>query len=1014
MSKADSTTLAVVSKIIKWLIEKVKKSEEETGELKRRLDEVLSDEEITKLINVKFSEKQKSVVRSISLTSTSNKEPFLEENVVFNEEYGEEAVESNNNNNNTDMEISLHSNDELRSNGEFVNHNYSYEEELERIDTPRWRRVGNIRRSFSFKSGRRRQTIRRLEHQQEDEDLQLEQDVYSFFTFCRWHSKPFLVAFIITFGLQFSLVGILLADVIDPHNEQNPFNVPANIDGAVRIAQILALLIAIISQDDMRFGMEGMIQGMPTIFQGSRSFHRMTRIKWKLSYFVRFSVGIITMIGTFFLVIQADNVFDLFLNFSGIEFISSIDDLAFMLALKGYMGKKIARTAQKLVDARFSLHNIEKGYFTTKKVREMFLLLLVASLVLGSYSVIFFWQSSEKFLDEYIKVEFGDDVVPHLGLFNGCFKKIESKIIVHDSHVVYFQVGYEEDGGRIGYCDGTDFKGWTLFTGNDPCENKIAKSAEMMSYDLLDATFTNWYSSDGEPLDYVRLTSFDSDLDGKCRESVFMQTELCSILTIEEEFVGFGTETRDNAILVHARDYVRLADDLFFYGHPIFIQESPKSGDNEVQEDVIFFIGRRWVLARSSNLPLNSEVTEYAARKEEIVEFFRRNDFWIFNMLQNQAFAAFLSEATPISNQGTPLGLRWYDSRYPPQENPDQLAVVFPSANIGRQIDAVFTCGMCHSKSPCKYDGRCRADGTCDCKHDTTGKHCEIKPLGDGVCQPLFNNLKDQWDEGDCCAATCLDRYCGVGDIIDAFGQNISSITGEFTGFPHCKDPSMMAVSIQLNSTISDDFVQDGSFEAYTIDIRCRDGGQGFPFLRVSLDPSKTGKSNQTIHVSDQSGPCSIMFLGIQSWSQLSVSVQVFDETLPSGPIAIFKNEKIVTVDQSIELPPVYSVCLKNALKDTIDLNILYTGSYQDLAINWLHDEIYRGIDDCESIDYLKQRYALVALSFAEKAPKAWINSKDDHCWWPRVKCNDHKEVVDLTYGTLICGMFAKTVIDEF
>ena len=108
-----------------------------------------------------------------------------------------------------------------------------------------------------------------------------------------------------------------------------------------------------------------------------------------------------------------------------------------------------------------------------------------------------------------------------------------------------------------------------------------------------------------------------------------------------------------------------------------------------------------------------------------------------------------------------------------------------------------------------------------------------------------------------------------------------------------------------------------------------------------------------------------------------------------------------ITSDTTFAIPALYSNCLKEVLLvDAVDSIELYSaGSYQNEAFAWLSNEIPAN-DGCMNPEFLLERYALAAVSYAEEGSdgKSWINS-NDHCLWSRVTCVDGN-VVTYFYGT--------------
>ena len=147
--------------------------------------------------------------------------------------------------------------------------------------------------------------------------FQLSQDVYSILATASWRSSPFWISMLVIFGFQFSLLILLLANQVD-FNSDNPFNLPANVETPVRISQVLLIIIALFSQDDLLSGIESVVDGFPGSFRGNRRFVRMGRFQWRLSSIVRLSQGLLNLLASFVLSIQSETVPDVLLNVLGV------------------------------------------------------------------------------------------------------------------------------------------------------------------------------------------------------------------------------------------------------------------------------------------------------------------------------------------------------------------------------------------------------------------------------------------------------------------------------------------------------------------------------------------------------------------------------------------------------------------------------------------------------------------------------------------------------------------------
>lgn len=255
-------------------------------------------------------------------------------------------------------------------------------------------------------------------------------------------------------------------------------------------------------------------------------------------------------------------------------------------------------------------------------------------------------------------------------------------------------------------------------------------------------------------------------------------------------------------------------------------------------------------------------------------------------------------------------------------------------------------------------------------------------------------------NRGDCCAATCTSRNCTLaGDTTEAFGQTLAK---KGTSFPNCKDPSLNDMTIELNTSVGD--LSDGVFDFFIVKVECQDGKE-LPLV-VYLDPKNSQparNSSHTIKVADSTSFCTLSFSGIQQWATLSISFAVIDDFSNNNKVVMKQGE--VTSNSKFQLPPMYNKCLKEKLEEELKLTLpfteLYDGRYRDKAATWLHINGWSGTTDCKVQDSarLLERYALVAMSYAEVNSSSWISPSLDHCFWnDRVTCNDGK-INALFYG---------------
>lgn len=578
----------------------------------------------------------------------------------------------------------------------------------------------------------------------------LSEDIYSFLFCSKLRSVPSFIA-ISTVLLQYAVFIMFFANLLFTQN------VPANVEIIVRVSQATAILVTFAAQTDVRVSLRALIyqEGVDEI---AAFFTEFTMFRFFLANILMFLQGMLCVVVTIVLIIYTDNVFDLLLNFTAVMFVSELDELVFYMARHGYLGRKAEKLAKDVQETEFQQADMQ-GMRGNLHVYLFVILLLVGY---AFFVYVANLQYNHWSLPTIIKAEFGDTIDPSLSLYSGCYRLVPTDGWEARVDYVSFQTGRGR--GRFAYCN-NDIRSWTFTPlhfqeGTDVCDSAYLASTEerATSFDLLDAKGDQWKFQTGNPISNFQLIEVveEEHVERECGDSSFFElqeTEVCPILTMASEKEGFSGD-RD-----WSRDfYMLMLDDkpASFYQRPIYIGEY--TDPNEGLE-VVFFTGRRWLFTSAKYLVMERDNAIKNVTQADLVD-----PKFVFELLNGNpddsdddagtrlinrevGAYAFITEAIDQgSDTGTPLGLRWYHTRYA-----DNAWDTFPYADISRPTDAVLSCGKCNSFSnPCRFEGVCRDDGTCDCKHGATGKLCEIKPLGDGICHPFFNRGPDKYDGGDC------------------------------------------------------------------------------------------------------------------------------------------------------------------------------------------------------------------------------------------------------------------------
>eukprot|EP00537_Pseudo-nitzschia_pungens_P014394 CAMPEP_0172387980 /NCGR_PEP_ID=MMETSP1061-20121228/5161_1 /TAXON_ID=37318 /ORGANISM="Pseudo-nitzschia pungens, Strain cf. pungens" /LENGTH=1394 /DNA_ID=CAMNT_0013117749 /DNA_START=764 /DNA_END=4948 /DNA_ORIENTATION=- len=256
--------------------------------------------------------------------------------------------------------------------------------------------------------------------------------------------------------------------------------------------------------------------------------------------------------------------------------------------------------------------------------------------------------------------------------------------------------------------------------------------------------------------------------------------------------------------------------------------------------------------------------------------------------------------------------------------------------------------------------------------------------LNDGICNLVFNELKYQYDGGDCCSATCSDPICGFDNLKEAF--DVSNITGH--GFPHCQDPSMVPVTIHLGHFMESvkkyGYWQEGNpREDPHLMLECDDK------VVLSLDINEDmSNGTQSVWVNDRAH-C-IMRIKNQTYIEHTiwyVSYSIFIGEEVDDKRKIIEGNSIR--DGIVSFLAVPS-CILDKLSTHADVYEIYNGVYSKQALDWIVDD-NTGYSDCRD-QFFTERYGLSLLNF--EAPistgtdKLWINTNPT-CLWFAMECKE-------------------------
>lgn len=279
-------------------------------------------------------------------------------------------------------------------------------------------------------------------------------------------------------------------------------------------------------------------------------------------------------------------------------------------------------------------------------------------------------------------------------------------------------------------------------------------------------------------------------------------------------------------------------------------------------------------------------------------------------------------------------------------------------------------------------------------------EHCDAG-LNDGICDSFFNRLGYDYDGGDCCASTCTRSQCGRTGFSALFGSDVSGIH-----YPHCRNPTMVPLTIRLNSISSSRDVEFDVFEsewdqpwgpdgsenewrnATPVDpyfaLDCADNN----IFTVYIEPTMV-KNSETVMV-DDAASCKLV---VRNATTITRNIATNDPTwLINYTIFHGESERVPILTQhSSEVEVAHfkriPACYFQMLGDYVDVPSIYTGSDpSNAAIEWLADE-FEDESQCRR-EFFLDRYSLSAIAFSLHEKDLLIKN-EDQCTWPSIICKE-------------------------
>ena len=658
-------------------------------------------------------------------------------------------------------------------------------------ESSHWLERGDeVDRSISLSRSLSRQSAMRHIVQEREEKFtsQLSEDTFSFLITSNVCSIPYCTGMCVL-GLKVAIFVLIAVGLVNGQPPSNPIGIPAAVSTAVAISQFLALFITVASQDDVITSLTYMFEG----YQPEMGYAFETNsYKWASGVVALFLTGALGLIVTFLLITSSDQVVDLILNFTAVEFVSLLDNVAFALAVAGFLGGANQKEALLITSVHYDIPKHRQK----SPIQQIIFLVTTFFVLLTGWAAIYALQVRGQFLPQTIVVQFDDNLAKEMGPYSGIYTLKNDPWKGQYNRIYYWAKDYK---GAFAYCKPMNSWTFSITDYDKPCLNFLAKSSDTDTFDLTETVSKDWFvTADSNAPRFFPMNNFylsvgcseDDDCGGpghgtcvkdlcKCNSGFYgircdyEESRTCERLELES---GHFRGTR-----LFANEYVVLKTPngkvVQTYNHPVYTS-IPESGGGI---DVMLYLGTRWALLYATNgfSDLTTDKGK-AVTRDDLVAYFDKK---IFNAVLSLKKIEFVSEPVlfnTASDEATPKGLRWSIVRG------DSLAAL----EVIGDSDAVLLCAVCNDETnPCLNDNVC-LDGSCACENGAQGRLCQVTPLSNGRCDPYFNEAAFNFDGGDCCESTCIstsEHACGMQEFD---GGTLESAD---IGFQYCIDNAIIS-----------------------------------------------------------------------------------------------------------------------------------------------------------------------------------------------------------------------------
>jgi hypothetical protein len=340
--------------------------------------------------------------------------------------------------------------------------------------------------------------------------------------------KSFFFLFgLVPFVFQILFLGLLLWSVMDrkrgtvgdtdnPDSESGFLSqfIPANASVIVRFTQIVSIAAYVIFPSSSLRDVVKAVQMFP---RPSQVQHGDPVGCMRLSCLLRGTQGFLAVVATLLLVEISDTVVDIILNFTAVNFISDIDETAFVLAKNGDFGPELQAEAERIAG-----QVLPPCMYKPKKHKYNLIVVGCMSLIMfGMLVLVIGGQISNRiWVTRILRVQFQEET--GLREYSGCFELNTNSNSMFYSRRRYNSLDNGPSNSSFGYC--REDRQWVLFKGqaSDPCDStkkelELARSAKTDTFDVSTSFDDSWVSATNTPLDmYFFEGGNETEIEDHC------------------------------------------------------------------------------------------------------------------------------------------------------------------------------------------------------------------------------------------------------------------------------------------------------------------------------------------------------------------------------------------------------------------------------------------------------------------------------------------------------------------